>query len=413
MRAGLAPIILAPTGIPTNGLVCHHDLWKPNILLQSNTFDTGWITANLTAVQAASQTSGVSGSLAWKIVENDSAATSFSIYQAFTFAAGVYTLSFWCKADERTWARVLAYDDTAVHLCYFNLSTGAKGTETSATGAITASGDGYLCSITFTANAGTGYVRIYLAEGDGDVTFDGTGSAPYTEDDPGLYIADAQLYPFATLPAYEATTTLQSFTDLSGNGYTLTRGSNASAADTNDPTVLGPGCSFVDDDYMLTGNLAGVTPSGPWTAIVALKSEHDGASYPWSLSSASDATEYACLTYSSATTLNSQWYGGATKAGGNITVVDNTAYLFSLVANSTLTLTRLDNGAVSIADPTTPVDPPRVCVGALGRSTVSGHFNDGTIYESLLYNRILSLAEQKRIHRAIKAKWAARGVTIT
>jgi len=35
-----------------------------------------------------------------------------------------------------------------------------------------------------------------------------------------------------------------------------------------------------------------------------------------------------------------------------------------------------------------------------------------TAYEDLFYNRALSNAEIARIYRAIKAKWAGRGVTI-
>jgi hypothetical protein len=209
--------------------------------------------------------------------------------------------------------------------------------------------------------------------------------------------------------------TPQSFPDLSGNGNTLYLGSNPAAADTNDPTVLGPGLGFVDDDYALTGSLAAsITENGPWTLVVAFKSAYDADGYVAGIGRADNAARCAGLYMDSSTGIQARWNPGAGNVlSSNITIADETSYVFALVANTTITAIRLDNLASATAAAVTySGGTPRLGLGALPNSVLSNPLNDGTIYESLLYNRVLSAAELAHNYRAIKSKWAARNVVI-
>jgi hypothetical protein len=250
-----------------------------------------------------------------------------------------------------------------------------------------------------------------------DTSYTGTGTEPYGEDDPGLYIADAQLYPSATLPPYSATTDLQTFADLSGHGYSLQRGSTA-GADSNDPTVLGPGLSFITDDYCLTGDLSGVDMAGPWTTVVVVKpSGALGDSFVWSLGTYSDDNHRQSIYQSGASEMrvNSK-KTGAIVSGGAVTK-DQSAYqcFVAQVASlgADLVLQRLDTGDfISLTNKNPVGSPVRIALGAASSALSGTLLDSGTFLAHIFYNRALSNAEIQRIYRTLKATWAARGVMI-
>ena len=139
----------------TNG----HLLLEPsrqNKLLQSNQFDTTWVSLNTT--ETGGQV-GVGGSNnAWLITKS---APSARIYQTIS-VSGVQTYSVYAKAGTLNWVAVsnnLAYT-------FFNLSNGTIGTNVGTTNAnIDDVGNGwYRCSITYSGTATD--ARIYPSQGD-------------------------------------------------------------------------------------------------------------------------------------------------------------------------------------------------------------------------------------------------------
>lgn len=408
-------------GIPRSGLVCWHDLWFPNVLLYSNTF-SAWSSARASVLQSASVYTP-DGSLAWKLVEDDTATATHYLSKHYRLGVGTYTLRLLAKADERTTVYLLAYSPANGNKsAFFNMSTGVtSGVSAGCSSAMISRGDGWWeCLLTYpvTDISDSIYQQIFLCSDSPSVTYSGTGTEPYTEDDPGLYIADAQLYPSATLPPYSATTTLQSesgLLDLSGNGYHLQRGSTLSA-DTNDPTVLGPGLSFVTDDYALTGDLSGVDMAGDWTVVLCgLWNLYDAYGTLWSLST---ATHWHRLfrVADGVSPLRAQSYAGA---GANYTTEPtlkpshtSPVALALVAAGDTLTLTDLGTGRSSVGANAKPIGACRIGLGCVSTATISGVADAMTAYSHLFYSRALSDGEIQRIYRSLKATWAARGVTI-
>lgn len=395
-------------GIPRAGLVAWHDLWFPNVITYSETFSL-WSLAN-TAWTANAVNSPRTGLPTAGFVSEKNTDDTYHMAVIEPPIAGDVTWAVVAKAKERSWLKVTP-DSFYNKGVSFDLANGTKGTEDAGyTGVITPMGDGwYHCAVYGAIGTGASKTGIRLGIADGCVNY--VGTVGY-----GLYVADAQLYPSATLPPYASTTTLQAIPDLSGNGNTLVRGSNADAADTNDPTVLGPGLGFVDDDYAKTGVISGVTVGGPLTVIVAGKHEYDSDGQWASLGNST--ANWACFYSETATSLktSSRANGAspATTSAAGLTIVDSINYVLALTSqpNGVLTLTRLDNMASVSGAENAPltVDP----IFTLG-SVAAGNYNlnDGTLYESLLYNRVLTAAELQRIRRYIKSKWAARGVDVT
>ena len=181
---------------------------RTNLCLQSESLDVDGAGApwtNTRATVSADATTAPDGAAtADKLVEDSTAASSHFITQAETYANAIHTLSVFAKAGERTWTRLVMFDGTTTRSGFFNLSTGAVGTLTNTTGAVTAYPNGwYRLSITSTvalANA-AGDFAIYLAEGDNDITFSGDGAS-------GAYFWGVQLEAGAFASTYIPTTTL-------------------------------------------------------------------------------------------------------------------------------------------------------------------------------------------------------------
>ena len=414
--------LLTPTGIPRAGLVAWHDLWFPNVLLQSNAFTTTpWTAATRSTVVQSATTYAPSGSLAWKLVEDNTAASTHYLthHSPAGLQAVTYTFSVVFKAAERTVVRLSTYSPGAAIGCYFNLAIGAKGTASvGATGNIVPLGDGwYRCSVTGKLAAESTTLYMWIAEADNDSTFDGTGSAPYTEADPGIYIADAQLYPSATLPPYSATTTLQTaesgLIDLSGNGSHLSRGSNASGADTNDVTILGPGVSGLTDDYAKSA-ATGINKAGPFTLIWIGKPTGTSGTLLSLADSATANTKFQRILYSAAATLKAgSVAGGAESLSGELAVGATDYQMLALTSDgATLTLRRMDTGAtVTVAD-TNPDGNACLGLGCTVGSSVANIADAFEALECIAYSRCDSLPELMRIYRLRKAIWASRGKTV-
>lgn len=162
----------------------------PNLLLQSDEFDTTW-TATRASVddQSAGTTAPDGTSTADSIIEDSSAATDHYVDQAVVIssAVGDYAFAVALKAGARTWARLLLTENVSGSASvYVNLSTGELGTVagsgnwSNARAFVRSLGDGwyYVCLVARKISSSTNLnVRIYIAEGNGDVVFTGNGAS--------------------------------------------------------------------------------------------------------------------------------------------------------------------------------------------------------------------------------------------
>ena len=120
---------------------------------------------------------------AYKLVE-DTNNGGHQIYSSFFSgsAGNNYTTSFFVKAGERTWCRILTYGGTSV---FFDLENGVKGTESNATGSIEPlENDWYKISSTYSSQSSE-RAYLYIAESDGVASYQGDGSS-------GIYVYGAQ-----------------------------------------------------------------------------------------------------------------------------------------------------------------------------------------------------------------------------
>jgi len=149
---------LAATRVNSEGLI---EKGRENLLLQSNSFDTTWTNVN------TSETSGQSGydgtNDAWLLSKT---AQSARIEQTIS-TSGVQTFSIYAKAGTLNWIRLNVYTAWA----YYDLNNGVVGTDTNdiIQHNIYDVGNGwYRCELVI--NLSANILRIYPAEGDGDVS---------------------------------------------------------------------------------------------------------------------------------------------------------------------------------------------------------------------------------------------------
>lgn len=95
--------------------------------------------------------------------------------QAYTFTAAEHVVAFEVERQTVPEVRVLANDGATTFSAFFDLRDGTVGTEAASTvGQIVNLGGGrFLCSITFTAAAGSGTIEIGLANGSEGVSYTG------------------------------------------------------------------------------------------------------------------------------------------------------------------------------------------------------------------------------------------------
>jgi hypothetical protein len=147
------------TRVASNGLI---EKVRTNLLLQSNTFNTTWVTTS------ASVTSGQSGydgtNNAWLL--NVTAGSGSQRIEQNVVSSTSTTYSFYVKAGTVDWVALRVTGTPVNCLVWFDLSTGTKGSNQNATNyTITSVGSGwYRC--TLTTNTTIGEVYIYPATGD-------------------------------------------------------------------------------------------------------------------------------------------------------------------------------------------------------------------------------------------------------
>ena len=161
---------------------------------------------------------------AYKLVEGTNNGNHL-IYSAFVSgsAGNNYTTSFFVKANERTWCKILNYGGTQV---FFDLENGVVGTETNASGKIEAlSNDWYKISMTYVSQSSE-RAYLYIAEDDNVNSYQGDGTS-------GIYVFGAQLEAGSYATSYIPTSgsAVTRVTDLCnnssinvldlGNSYTL------------------------------------------------------------------------------------------------------------------------------------------------------------------------------------------------
>ena len=154
---------------------------------------------NIQEVQGFASPSADSPLGAFKLVEGTNNGSHF-LYSANAGGSvgNLITTSFFAKASERSWCKILGYDGSAV---WFDLTNGVIGTETSAKGSIESLSDGwYKISSTYTSSDASkekGYLYMGTADGVDGYTGDGTS---------GVYIFGAQVeqqsYATSYIPNY-------------------------------------------------------------------------------------------------------------------------------------------------------------------------------------------------------------------
>jgi len=171
---------LAATRVNSDGLI---EKGRENLLLQSNQFDTTWLTIRSSVSSGATDPFG--GSNAWSFLTDNTANDQHYIYQGIS-QSGVGTLSIYAKANGYNWLRLRLPSEEA----YFDVANGVTGSSTTGISAsITDVSNGwYRCEVAFSDMSTNPNVFMHIAENDGDIIIDGTPSG-----NDGLYIYSAQL----------------------------------------------------------------------------------------------------------------------------------------------------------------------------------------------------------------------------
>lgn len=191
--------------------------WRRNQLAWTEQFDNAaWIKTR-SSVTANATTSPDGSTTADALIEDSTAANSHTIRIIPTVTAQTYTFSAYCKANQRSWVR-LVNASAANGGAYFDLSTGAVGSVGSAaTAEIVDVGNGwYRCSVTAVAISGGNSFDIRLAESDFGDFYDGDGTS-------GIYVWGAQVEEASTASTYQRITDGKTadFTALTGAIPTL------------------------------------------------------------------------------------------------------------------------------------------------------------------------------------------------
>lgn len=161
---------------------------RPNLILQSDTIDNGsWSSTGLGSV-TANAVAAPDGTTTAELLNQDTSSGGHFRYQNYSVSSSIQTIAASCcfRASNRTWAFLLLEEQTAGQSCqaFFNLSTGAIGTVTSATNManarayIVAKGNGWFeCHLVARKTNAATTVQLRLCASTGDNTLTYTGSA--------------------------------------------------------------------------------------------------------------------------------------------------------------------------------------------------------------------------------------------
>ena len=394
--------LLQESGLPMRGLEGAWLMAAPNLITTSSSF-AGQSSRRATWVESAATYAPGTNSKMWKLVEDDTASNTHEGLIAAGNIGAVVTASITAKAAERSHLRI--YTNGGITYSQIFALSGAGsvsgGTSAGHTSTITALGDGcYRCVVAYTmSNVG---LRVLLNNGSVD-TYSGTGTAPYTEDDPGIYIADAQLNRGSTLLPYIATDALQTFASLYGKSPTLTRGAT-SAASTDDPTLDGWGWVFDGDDLGKVAAISGVTfERGITQMAVAKMTETGTGKYAMGLW-AGAATGYT-IVFRGAGAPETQWrltHGkvGAVGSGDYLVLPTTDVVCFGFTSTDTVgRFFRCDNDASVLTTGGSPGGTPAHGIGS-DTANVPAQMEG---YAFIIWSRVLSPSELKRAYRAIKS----------
>lgn len=175
---------------------------------------------------------GISGS--GVTLEDDGATGTGLVYFFRTITVNTsttYTVSIFAKADQLQWLAIRLINFTTpptASAVWFNLNTGAKGTESNVTGNIEPYSNGwYRCSVTFTTDAidTTGNIQFLCCDSDNDISVDLDGTS-------SILVYGAQLeagsFPTSYIPTSGATATRSAdiaSVSVSEFGYNQAQGS--------------------------------------------------------------------------------------------------------------------------------------------------------------------------------------------
>lgn len=208
---------------------------RVNLLTYSEQFDNAiWNKANLNTTWTPAwvnvQTAPDGTLTADKLIESNTTAQHY-VSGVPTVTSGLtYTLSFYLKAEERTWTFLEFYGGIPAGNSYVNLSTGAKGTTTGSASALTvtetSTGSGWwrIELPGFVASSTTPAFAVYTSTGNGVNSYAGDGTS-------GIYIWGADIRVTndgVGIPAYQrvgaatyGTSTVAGNPDYNTSGFPL------------------------------------------------------------------------------------------------------------------------------------------------------------------------------------------------
>ena len=191
------------TRVNASGLI---EKERGNLALQSNQFDTTWVTSN------ASVTGGQSGydgsSDAWLLQNNAGFTTVANVRQDFSLSSAVRSFSVYAKAGNVNWLRILMYDGATTYVSWFNLTDGSASDESNIIDAKSTSvgGGWYRCEISANTNITSANIYPTIAAG-----------SSFSDNGDSIYIQDAMLNQGLVAQPYIETTTAAVYEGITDN----------------------------------------------------------------------------------------------------------------------------------------------------------------------------------------------------
>ena len=172
-----------------------------NYALRSETFaNASWTKTNVTATDNGYYNPHNGAQTATVMAETATSA-EHRVEQAYTTTAVSHALSCYVRADGRDYIRLMIYDGTNFHTCFFNLSAGSVGTASGGvTGSITNAGNSWWrVGMVVTPAAGSGSIYISASTDGSTVSYAGDITK-------GLILWGAQLERASSISTYLPTT---------------------------------------------------------------------------------------------------------------------------------------------------------------------------------------------------------------